>query len=51
LFLFAQLTSDHMSVIYLEEPFASATSFSRIPCSNRHGKRLFACLFLELIKW
>jgi len=36
-------------LIYLQEPFASALSYSRLPSCNRHEKHVFACLFLSLI--
>jgi len=50
-FLFTRLTSDHMHMpIYLQEPFASAMSYSRPPSCNHHGNFFFRVLFLESIK-
>jgi len=47
-FLFTRLTSDHMHMpIYLQEPFASAMSYSRPPSCNHHGNFFFASYFLN----
>jgi len=49
-FLFARLTSDQMFAYYVQEPCASAMSYSRLPSFNHHGKCFFGCLFLESVK-
>jgi len=39
---------DHMFAIYLQEPFASATSNSRLPSWNSHGFFLLAYFLNQL---